>query len=38
MLSGELKKYTIDKINTFLAEHQKQREKAKSVVNKFFKN
>ena len=29
MLSGELKKYTIDKINKFLSEHQKNRERVK---------
>lgn len=36
MLSGELKKYTIDKINTFLAEHQKKRELAKNKIDKFI--
>ena len=34
--TGELKKYTIDKINAFLKEHQKKREKAKSQVEKFM--
>jgi tryptophanyl-tRNA synthetase len=34
--SGELKNYTIDKINLFLAEHQKRREKAKSMIDKFI--
>jgi tryptophanyl-tRNA synthetase len=33
--TGELKNYTIDKINLFLAEHQKRREKAKSMIDKF---
>jgi tryptophanyl-tRNA synthetase len=36
MLTGELKQYTIDKINTFLAEHQKKRKKAKKVVEEFM--
>ncbi len=36
LLSGELKKYLIDKINIFLAEHQKKREKAKSMIDKFI--
>ena len=34
--TGELKKYTIDKINSFLAEHQKRRAKAKNQINKFI--
>lgn len=36
LLTGELKQYTIDKINTFLAEHQKKRKKAESIVNQFI--
>ncbi|MEK6918531.1 MAG: tryptophan--tRNA ligase [Nanoarchaeota archaeon] len=36
MTTGELKKYTIDKINSFLAVHQKKREEAKKVVDKFI--
>lgn len=36
LLTGELKQYTIDKINKFLAGHQKKREKAKKVVEKLF--
>lgn len=32
----ELKQYTIDKINTFLEKHQKAREKAKKMVDKFI--
>jgi len=36
MLTGELKKYTIDKINSFLKEHQKKREAAKKLVDKFI--
>lgn len=36
LLSGELKKITIEKINSFLAEHQKKREAAKKVVDKFL--
>jgi tryptophanyl-tRNA synthetase len=37
--TGDLKKYTIDKINSFLKEHQKKRELAKKEVDKFlFKN
>ena len=38
MTTGELKKYTIDKINKFLAEHQKKREKAKKDIDKFILN
>ncbi|MEA3329693.1 MAG: tryptophan--tRNA ligase [Nanoarchaeota archaeon] len=34
--TGELKKYTIKKINNFLKEHQKKREKAKSQIDKFI--
>lgn len=36
LLSGELKKITIDKINTFLKEHQKKRKDAEKVLNKFI--
>ncbi len=36
LLTGELKKIAIDKINAFLAEHQKRREKAKSQLKKFI--
>ncbi len=39
ILTGELKQYTIEKINSFLAEHQKRRAKAEKEVEKFmFKN
>lgn len=36
LLSGELKAYLIEKINTFLKEHQKKREEAKSRVKDFL--
>lgn len=36
MLSGELKKYTIDKINEFLKEHQKRKVEAKKVFSQFI--
>ncbi|VVB79793.1 Tryptophan--tRNA ligase [uncultured archaeon] len=36
MLSGELKSYTIEKINSFLKEHQKKREEAKKLVETFL--
>ena len=36
MLTGELKEYTIKKINDFLKEHQKNRELAKKQVDKFI--
>jgi tryptophanyl-tRNA synthetase len=36
LLSGELKKILIDKLNSFLEEHQKKREKARKVVDKFL--
>ncbi|MEM5801336.1 MAG: tryptophan--tRNA ligase [Candidatus Aenigmatarchaeota archaeon] len=36
MLSGELKQILIEKINKFLKEHQKNREKAKKIMNKFI--
>ncbi len=39
LLSGELKEILIEKINSFLKEHQRKREKAKSQIDKFiFKN
>lgn len=37
LLTSELKRYLIEKINNFLAEHQKKREKAKKMVSKFVK-
>lgn len=36
LLSGELKQILIDKLNAFLAEHQKEREKARKVLDKFI--
>ncbi|GBE20198.1 MAG TPA: tryptophan--tRNA ligase [Candidatus Pacearchaeota archaeon] len=36
LLTGELKKILISKINTFLKEHQKRREKAKKQIDKFL--
>lgn len=36
LLTGDLKKYTIQKINTFLAKHQKEREKAKKRISEFI--
>jgi tryptophanyl-tRNA synthetase len=36
LLTGELKGYLIKKINAFLKEHQRRREKAKKIVNKFI--
>ncbi len=38
MLTSELKEILIEKINTFLKEHQKKRELAKKQVNQFLKN
>lgn len=35
LLSGELKAILIEKLNTFLAEHQKRREKAKDKIKDF---
>jgi len=35
MLSGELKSYTIDKINAFLASHQKERKRFKKMVDEI---
>lgn len=37
LLTGELKQYTIQKINDFLKEHQKKREDAKKQIDKFLK-
>ncbi len=37
MLTGELKEYTVDKVNAFLREHQKRMVKARSQVDKFLK-
>jgi tryptophanyl-tRNA synthetase len=37
-LTSELKQILIDKINDFLKEHQKKREKAKKEIEKFLKN
>ncbi len=36
MLTGELKQILVDKINLFLKEHQKKREKAKKEIDKFI--
>lgn len=36
LLSGEVKKILIDKINTFLAEHQKKRKQAEKILDKFI--
>jgi len=36
LLTGELKNYLIEKINTFLKEHQKKRELAKKKLDKFI--
>ena len=36
LLTGELKKILIEKINAFLKEHQKRRAKAKSQISKFL--
>ena len=36
LLSGEVKKILIDKINELLKEHQKRREKAEKLVDKFI--
>lgn len=37
LLSGELKKILIEKVQNFLAEHQKKRKEIESVVDKFLK-
>jgi tryptophanyl-tRNA synthetase len=36
LLSGELKAIIIEKINAFLAEHQKKREKAKKLIDNYI--
>jgi tryptophanyl-tRNA synthetase len=36
MLTGELKEILINKLNNFLVEHQKRREKAKNEIDKFI--
>jgi tryptophanyl-tRNA synthetase len=36
MLTGELKKYLIDKINAFLKDHQKKRKAAEKQINEFL--
>ena len=36
MLIGELKKYAIEKINSFLEKHQKERKKAEKRLNEFI--
>ena len=36
LTTGELKKYTIDKLNAFLKDHQAKREKAKKMIEKFI--
>jgi len=36
MLTGELKSILIEKINVFLQEHKKKKEKAKKIVDKFI--
>ncbi len=36
MLTGELKNYLIEKLNKFLAEHQRRREKARSMLDRFI--
>jgi len=36
LLSGELKQILIDKLNVFLKEHQKRREKARNQLDKFI--
>jgi len=36
LLSGELKKLLIDKLTTFLAEHQRNMEKARKVLHKYI--
>jgi len=38
LLTGELKQILIEKLTKFLKEHQKNREKAKKIVNKFLIN
>jgi len=36
LTTGELKSYTIEKLNSFLEKHQKEREKAKKVVDRYL--
>lgn len=36
LLTGELKQMLIEKLNKFLTEHQKKREKAKDQIDKFM--
>ncbi len=36
LLTGELKEILIEKINSFLAEHQKKREQARKLIDKFI--
>ncbi len=36
LLSGEVKKILIDKINNFLADHQKRRDNAEKLIDKFI--
>lgn len=36
MTTGELKKYTIEKINAFLKEHQERQKKAEKMIDKFL--
>jgi tryptophanyl-tRNA synthetase len=36
MLTGELKKYTIGKINEFLAKHQERRKHAKDILSQYM--
>ncbi|MCX8194255.1 MAG: tryptophan--tRNA ligase [Candidatus Pacearchaeota archaeon] len=38
LLTSELKNYLIDKINTFLKEHQRKREIARKQIDKFLKS
>ena len=38
LLTGELKQYTIEKLNAFLEKHREKREKARSKVDRFLKN
>jgi tryptophanyl-tRNA synthetase len=37
LLTSELKQILIDKINSFLKEHQMKKEKAKKEIDKLFK-
>ena len=36
LLSGELKMILVDKLNSFLAEHQKRRKEAEKIIEKFM--